>query len=248
MHAHSFRPVHTPHVKSARKKIAAPAPVDRHRRRREVLRRADGADDRGQPRLRRPRVHAARWRPLAASPGSRPGVVVTDYSMPQMDGIEFIQRASRIAPNAAFIMISGDDLDPLEDELARLKRLKMRLQKPFGWRPLADADPQGLARQATPRLPRAADGCGAPAHGADQPSTLRPSLSAARIRPSLGIDAAANAPVIAPSTAVGLRPLADAQHARAASAQPPGPGARGDAGRGSPRPARVSAAGGRARG
>jgi len=67
------------------------------------------------------------------------GVVVTDYSMPQMNGIEFIKRASRIAPSAAFIMISGDDLDPLADELARLRRLKMRLRKPFGWRPLADA-------------------------------------------------------------------------------------------------------------
>lgn len=67
------------------------------------------------------------------------GVVVTDYSMPQMNGIEFIRRASRIAPHAAFIMISGDDLDPLAQELARLRRLKMRLRKPFGWRPLADA-------------------------------------------------------------------------------------------------------------
>jgi CheY-like chemotaxis protein len=67
------------------------------------------------------------------------GVVVTDYSMPQMNGIEFIKRASRIAPSAAFILISGDDLDPLGGELARLRRLKMRLRKPFGWRPLADA-------------------------------------------------------------------------------------------------------------
>lgn len=67
------------------------------------------------------------------------GVVVTDYSMPQMNGIEFIKRASRIAPSAAFILISGDDLDPLTEDLARLRRLKMRLRKPFGWRPLADA-------------------------------------------------------------------------------------------------------------
>ncbi len=67
------------------------------------------------------------------------GVVVTDYSMPQMNGIEFIKRASRIAPSAAFIMISGDDLGPLGDQLDRLRRLKMRLRKPFGWRPLAEA-------------------------------------------------------------------------------------------------------------
>ncbi len=67
------------------------------------------------------------------------GVVVTDYFMPHMDGVEFIRRASKIAPHAAFIMISGHNLDPIEHELARLKRLKMRLQKPFGWRPLTAA-------------------------------------------------------------------------------------------------------------
>lgn len=67
------------------------------------------------------------------------GVIVTDYFMPQMDGVEFIRRASKIAPHAAFIMISGHNLEPIEHELARLKRLKMRLQKPFGWRPLTAA-------------------------------------------------------------------------------------------------------------
>jgi DNA-binding NtrC family response regulator len=67
------------------------------------------------------------------------GVIVTDYFMPQMDGVEFIKRASKIAPRAAFIMISGHNLEPIEHELARLKRLKMRLQKPFGWRPLTAA-------------------------------------------------------------------------------------------------------------
>jgi len=68
-----------------------------------------------------------------------PGVVVTDYFMPQMDGIEFIRRASPIVPNATFIMISGHDLDYVEHELSRLDCLKLRLQKPFGWKPLADA-------------------------------------------------------------------------------------------------------------
>jgi DNA-binding NtrC family response regulator len=68
-----------------------------------------------------------------------PGVVVTDYFMPEMDGVEFVRRASKVAPQAAFIMISGHDLDPIRHELARLKRLKLRLQKPFGWRALAEA-------------------------------------------------------------------------------------------------------------
>jgi two-component SAPR family response regulator len=56
-----------------------------------------------------------------------------------MDGIEFIRQASRIAPKSAFIMISGHDLDMMEAELSRLKKLKLRLQKPFGWRPLTEA-------------------------------------------------------------------------------------------------------------
>lgn len=76
---------------------------------------------------------------LATLPGISAGVVVTDYSMPQMDGIEFIKQASKVAPKSAFIMISGHDLDLLSDELGRLKRLKLRLQKPFGWRPLTEA-------------------------------------------------------------------------------------------------------------
>jgi len=86
-------------------------------------------------------VHAF-TRPLEALGGLcriSAGVVVTDYSMPQMDGIEFIRRASRIAPKAAFIMVSGNDLEPIENELARLRKLKLRLLKPVGWRPLAAA-------------------------------------------------------------------------------------------------------------
>lgn len=76
---------------------------------------------------------------LAGLPGLSAGVIVTDYSMPQMDGIEFIRHASKVAPKSAFIMISGHNLDAVEYELDRLKRLKLRLQKPFGWRPLTEA-------------------------------------------------------------------------------------------------------------
>jgi len=71
--------------------------------------------------------------------GISAGVVITDYSMPQMDGIEFIRRATKVTPKSAFIMITGHDLDIMKDDLDALKRLKLRLQKPFGWRPLAEA-------------------------------------------------------------------------------------------------------------
>lgn len=81
-----------------------------------------------------------------------PGVVVTDYFMPQIDGVEFIQRATPIVPEAAFIMISGHDLDSIEHDLRRLKRLKGRLQKPFGWRPLADAVLEAWPGADAPKL------------------------------------------------------------------------------------------------
>jgi DNA-binding NtrC family response regulator len=68
-----------------------------------------------------------------------PAVIVTDYSMPVMNGIEFIREASKLVPDAVFIMISGHNLDLLDHELSQLEGLKMRIHKPFGWRALSDA-------------------------------------------------------------------------------------------------------------
>lgn len=67
-----------------------------------------------------------------------PGVVVTDYYMPQLNGIEFIRQASLLVPRASFVMISGHNLSTVEDQLAKLTALKGFLAKPFGWRKLAD--------------------------------------------------------------------------------------------------------------
>lgn len=80
-------------------------------------------------------------RPLDALrllPVIEPAVIVTDYHMPQLNGIEFIRQAAPIAPQAAFIMITGHNLASEEDQLARLPALKGFLAKPFGWRALAD--------------------------------------------------------------------------------------------------------------
>ena len=75
---------------------------------------------------------------LKAIPEINPGVIVTDYFMPQLNGIEFIRQASPIAPHAAFVMITGHNLTSEEDKLAKLPALKGFLAKPFGWRKLAD--------------------------------------------------------------------------------------------------------------
>ena len=75
---------------------------------------------------------------LQAIPQLNPSVIVTDYFMPQLNGIEFIRQATPIAPQAAFVMITGHNLTAEEDQLAKLTALKGFLAKPFGWRKLAD--------------------------------------------------------------------------------------------------------------
>lgn len=75
---------------------------------------------------------------LKALPHTAPGVIVTDYHMPQIDGLEFIRQASVLVPDAAFVLISGHDLSSYREQMARLVALKAHLPKPFGWRKLAD--------------------------------------------------------------------------------------------------------------
>lgn len=61
-----------------------------------------------------------------------PGVVVTDYFMPQINGVELIRRASPLVPQATFIMISGNNIADFADELPRLPTLKSFIAKPVG--------------------------------------------------------------------------------------------------------------------
>ena len=75
---------------------------------------------------------------LAALPELRPAVVVTDYYMPQINGLEFIRSAVHVAPDAACVMITGHNLGEAEDEIRQLAALKGFLPKPFGWRKLAE--------------------------------------------------------------------------------------------------------------
>ena len=75
---------------------------------------------------------------LQALPSLDPGVVVTDYFMPELNGIDFIRAAVPLVPDAAFVMITGNNLTAEHETLARLDALKGFLSKPFGWRRLAD--------------------------------------------------------------------------------------------------------------
>ncbi|MCX6955354.1 MAG: response regulator [Verrucomicrobia bacterium] len=75
---------------------------------------------------------------LKALPRLNPGVIVTDYYMPQLNGLEFIRQASLVVPDTHFVVITGHNLSSEEDAMARIPALKGFLEKPFGWRKLAD--------------------------------------------------------------------------------------------------------------
>jgi two-component system, chemotaxis family, chemotaxis protein CheY len=70
---------------------------------------------------------------LEAYRAKRPDVVVTDVIMPEMDGIEFIQRLREIDPAAKIIAISGGSGKGYFENLEAVRRLTpvAILPKPF---------------------------------------------------------------------------------------------------------------------
>lgn len=75
---------------------------------------------------------------LAALPRLNAGVIVTDYFMPEINGLEFIRRATPLAPGVPFLLITGHPIPSLQGEMTQLDSLKGWLAKPFSWRTLAD--------------------------------------------------------------------------------------------------------------
>ncbi len=75
---------------------------------------------------------------LAALPQLDVAMIVTDYYMPLMDGIDFLHRAHAVCPKIAAIMITGHQIELAEEDLTRVPGLKATLFKPIGWRTLAE--------------------------------------------------------------------------------------------------------------
>lgn len=98
---------------------------------------------------------------LAALPFLKPHVVVSDYYMPEINGLKFIREASTLLPGSAFILITGHNMSGYMDDLTKLPSLKSHLAKPFGWRQLANevlrvwpnANPPGVRASLSSRPP-----------------------------------------------------------------------------------------------
>jgi DNA-binding NtrC family response regulator len=78
--------------------------------------------------------------PLTAAetlPRLNVGVLVTDYYMPHINGLDLIRQAGNIQPAPTCILITGHSFADHDDETARIPHFKAILPKPFRWQQLA---------------------------------------------------------------------------------------------------------------
>jgi DNA-binding NtrC family response regulator len=75
---------------------------------------------------------------LAALPSLDVGVVVTDFSMPKLNGLEFVTQAEPLVPGTPFIVATGHTIGLPLESFARIGAVKAILRKPVTWRRLAE--------------------------------------------------------------------------------------------------------------
>ena len=75
---------------------------------------------------------------LAELTSVKPAVIVTDYDMPQLNGVEFMRQAALLCPGSVFVLITGRNLGMNDLDVSDLPALKAFIPKPFRWRHLAD--------------------------------------------------------------------------------------------------------------
>lgn len=71
-------------------------------------------------------------------PSLNPGVVLSDYSMPRMNGVQFLSRAQEMMPGIHTIILTGEPVEFGTAELHVLPSLKGILRKPIHWKELAE--------------------------------------------------------------------------------------------------------------
>ena len=75
---------------------------------------------------------------LRGIPSLNVGLIITDYQMPDMNGLQFIAAVQKINPKIPFVMITAYNMTFTERELAMVPSLKVVVRKPFKWTVLAE--------------------------------------------------------------------------------------------------------------
>lgn len=65
------------------------------------------------------------------------GLIVTDFNMPGLNGLEFLAEARKFLPDVPAVMITAYSIDFTPAEMARVPSLKAVVKKPFRWPVLA---------------------------------------------------------------------------------------------------------------
>ena len=95
---------------------------------------------------------------LRALPSLNVGLIITDYQMPEINGLQFIAAVQKINPAIPVLMITAYNMSFTDRELAAVPSLKAIVRKPFKWTELAaelvkywpDANPPKIIRSRSP--------------------------------------------------------------------------------------------------
>ena len=95
---------------------------------------------------------------LRALPSLNVGIIVTDYQMPDINGLQFIAGVQKINPTIPVVMITAYNMTFTDRELAAVPSLKAIVRKPFKWTALAaelvkhwpDANPPKVISSKSP--------------------------------------------------------------------------------------------------
>ncbi|MES1195305.1 MAG: response regulator [Opitutus sp.] len=74
---------------------------------------------------------------LRALPALNVGIIITDYQMPDINGLQFIAEVQKINPSIPVVMITAYNMSFTDRELAAVPSLKTVVRKPFKWTTLA---------------------------------------------------------------------------------------------------------------
>ncbi|HEY8996099.1 MAG TPA: response regulator [Lacunisphaera sp.] len=75
---------------------------------------------------------------LRAIPNLNVGMIITDYQMPDMNGLQLIAGVQKINPTIPAVMITAYNMSFTPRELAAVPSLKTVVRKPFKWTVLAE--------------------------------------------------------------------------------------------------------------
>ncbi len=75
---------------------------------------------------------------LKALPTLDVGLIVTDFHMPGLDGLEFLGEVAKLQPNLPAVMITAHEIELDSERAQRLPALKAIVRKPFKWTALAE--------------------------------------------------------------------------------------------------------------